>query len=130
METAAPLLRTEFNFTLPRGYVDARGNLHRSGVMRLATALDEIDPLRDPRVQSNPGYLTVIVLSRVVSRLGDITPLSPPIVEQLFSADFAYLQDLYLRINDMSDTLVETACPSCGHRFALDIRADNDDDRQ
>ena len=85
-------LRTEFNFTLPRGYVDGNGSLHREGVMRLATANDEIAPMKDPRVQANPGYLVVILLSRVV-RLGDLPQVNPKIIEDLFAADFAYLEE-------------------------------------
>ncbi len=106
---------------LPRGYVDAHGNLHRQGTMRLATALDEIEPLQDPRVRANEAYLSILLLSRVITRLGDIRQISPAIVESLFSADMAYLQDLYIRVNDIGNSLVETQCPHCGTRFALDL---------
>jgi hypothetical protein len=92
-------LQTEYDFTLPKGYVDKQGTLHREGRMRLATAADEIMPLRDPRVKANPAYLTVIVLSRVVTRLGALEELSPPVIEGLFVEDLAYLQQLYRRIN-------------------------------
>jgi hypothetical protein len=92
-------LQTEFDFTLPKGYVDRQGALHRDGRMRLATAADEIMPLRDPRVKANPAYLTVIVLSRVVTRLGALDELSPPVIEGLFVEDLAFLQQLYRRIN-------------------------------
>ena len=115
------VLQTEYEFTLPRGYVDQRGNLHRHGTMRLAIALDEIEPLLDPRVQANQAYLGVLLLSRVVVRLGDLSPVPPTVVEQMFSADFAILQDFYIRINDFDDSLVETQCPRCSHRFALDL---------
>jgi phage FluMu protein gp41 len=115
------MLQTEREFTLPCGYVDEQGNLHRQGTMRLATALDEVEPLRDPRVRANEAYLGVLLLSRVVTRLGDIGPVSPAIVERLFSADFAYLQELYLRMNDVESGPVETQCPDCGRRFALDL---------
>lgn len=123
MMATAPLLRTEFEFTLPCGYIDERGDLHRQGIMRLATALDEVEPLRDPRVQANQAYLAILLLSRVVTRLGDISPVQPSVIERLFSADFAYLQDLYVRVNDADDSLIETECPSCGARFALDLAA-------
>jgi hypothetical protein len=92
-------LQTEYDFTLPKGYIDRHGTLHREGRMRLATAADEIMPLRDPRVKANPAYLTVIVLSRVVTRLGTLEELSPPVIEGLFVEDLAYLQGLYRRIN-------------------------------
>lgn len=124
-ETA--LIRTEFEFTLPRGYVDEHGTLHRAGSMRLATAADEIEPLRDPRVQANQSYLAVVLLSRVVTRLGDVRPISPAVIERLFSADFAYLQDLYIRINEVESQVIETQCPVCGSRFALDLSADQPD---
>lgn len=117
----APLLQTEFEFTLPSGLVDERGNLHRQGVMRLATALDEIEPFQDARVQANQAYLSILLLSRVVTRLGDISPVSPAQVERLFSSDFAFLQDLYVRINDLGSSLIETQCPGCGNRFTLDV---------
>ncbi len=122
--TTGPLLQTEFAFALPCGYVDDHGGLHRAGTMRLATALDEVEPLRDPRVQANQAYVSILVLSRVITRLGEISPVSPAVVERLFSADFAYLQDLYVRVNDSGSSLVETRCPSCGARFALDVAAD------
>jgi hypothetical protein len=118
---AAPLLQTEFEFTLPYGYVDERGNVQRAGAMRLATALDEVEPLADPRVQSNQAYVSILLLSRVVVRLGDIRPVHPAVIEGLFSGDFAYLQDLYVRVNDLGASLVETQCPSCGSRFSLDL---------
>jgi len=115
------MLQTEFEFTLPRGFIDASGNLHRRGTMRLATALDEIEPLRDARVRANEAYLSVLLLSRVITCLGDIRPVNPSIVEGLFSADIAYLQDLYIQVNDGGTSLVETRCPTCGTRFALDL---------
>src|SRR5438067_10931827 len=88
-------LQTQFPFTLPKGYVDAEGHLHRSGVMRLATARDEIEPLRDLRVQENDAYLTVVMLSRVVTELGTIHPVTPNIVDGLFAVDLAFLQEFY-----------------------------------
>src|SRR3954447_21194382 len=123
----APWLQTEFEFTLPCGYVDERGTLHRGGSMRLATALDEVEPLRDARVQANGAYLGILLLSRVITSLGDISPVSPQVVERLFSPDFAYLQDLYVRLNDVGSSLIETECPSCGTRFALDLATPPDE---
>jgi hypothetical protein len=114
-------LQTEFEFTLPRGYVDREGNLHRRGVMRLATAMDEIAPMRDPRVRSNQAYLVVILLARVITKLGDLTDVNPGVIENLFSADLAYLQDFYRRINELGTSAVEAACPACNHAFEIDI---------
>lgn len=98
------MLQTEFEFTLPMGYVDADGNVHKDGVMRLATAADEILPLRDPRVQNNPAYLVVILLSRVITRLGTLSQVTPQVIEGLFAADLAYLQDRYNTINRVNGT--------------------------
>src|SRR4051794_24536605 len=89
--------RTEFAFDLPRGYVDDAGVLHRSGTMRLATARDELIPLRDDRVRENPAYLTVVLLARVITRIGTITDVHGGVVEELFATDLAFLQDLYRR---------------------------------
>ena len=105
------MLQTEFEFTLPCGFLDEEGTLHRDGVMRRATAADEILPLRDPRVQKNDAYLIVILLSRVITRLGALPAINPKIVEGLFATDLAYLQDLYNRINALHD---DAACPHCG----------------
>ncbi len=114
-------LQTEFEFTLPRGYVDGEGNLHCHGVMRLSTAADEITPLRDPRVKSNQAYLVIILLARVITKLGDLPDVNTRVVEGLFSADLAYLQDLYRRINENGHTLAGVACPECGHKFEVDF---------
>lgn len=114
-------LQTEFAFTLPRGYVDADGNLHREGTMRLATAFDEIAPMKDPRVQSNPAYLVIILISRVITRLGNITSLNPKMVEGLFSADLAFLQDFYRRINEYGSSRMEVGCPHCEKRFEVEV---------
>jgi len=99
MHTGTPGFQTEIEFELPHGYVDSSGTLHRRGVMRLATAADEILPLRDPRVQQNEAYLTVIVLSRVIVRLGSLTDIHTGVIEGLFAADLGYLQRLYERFN-------------------------------
>jgi hypothetical protein len=122
------MLQTEFEFALPRGYIDAQGNLHRKGTMRLATALDEIEPLQDPRARANEAYLTILLLSRVVTRLGDIRQISPTIIEGLFSSDMAYLQQLYIRLNEIGTTLIETQCPGCGTHLTLDLAGATEDD--
>jgi len=106
------MFQTEFEFTLPCGYVDADGTLHREGVMRRATAADEILPLKDPRVQSNEAYVVIILLSRVITRLGSVPAVNPKVVEGLFATDLAFLQDLYNRINQLdADPAV---CVHCG----------------
>jgi hypothetical protein len=113
-------LKTEFPFTLPTGYMDADGDLHRQGTMRLATAFDEIGPMRDSRVQSNPGYLAVILLSRVVTRLGTLDQVNPKVIENLFAADFAFLEDLYRRINAHGHNRVGATCPECDAHFEVE----------
>jgi len=116
-------LKTQYEFTLPRGYVDGAGNVHRDGIMRLATALDEVEPLQNPRASRNAAYIGILLLSRVVIRIGDISPVSHDVIENLFASDFAYLQELYLRLN-LGDQHLETQCPSCGTRFELDLLSD------
>jgi hypothetical protein len=118
--TPDPLI-TEFSFVLPRGYVDASGTVHRDGVMRLATARDELVPLRDDRVRENSAYLTVVLLARVITRIGTITDVHAGIVENLFAADLAFLQDLYRRVNTEGHTRAAVTCPACSHRFAVDV---------
>jgi hypothetical protein len=115
------MLQTEFPFTLPRGYADAEGNLHREGVMRLATAFDEIAPMKDPRVQANPGYLVIILLARVITKLGDLQSVNPKVIEGLFAGDLAYLQDLYRRINENGDKPIEVTCPHCEGKFNVEL---------
>jgi len=115
------MLQTEFEFTLPRGFVDKEGDLHKQGVMRLATAADEIAPLRDPRVTANQAYLAVILLARVITQLGSLTDVTTKVIEGLFSADFAYLQDFYRRINENGTAKVSTSCPECSHNFEVDL---------
>lgn len=114
------MFQTEFDFTLPKGYVDSNGNLHNKGIMRLATAADEILPLRDPRVISNPAYLTVILLSRVVVKLGSLENINPSVIENLFASDLAYLQDLYSNINENASNEIQAVCPGCGHKFEFE----------
>jgi hypothetical protein len=114
------MLQTEYEFTLPMGYADAEGALHREGVMRLATAADEILPLKDPRVQGNEAYLILILLSRVVTRLGSVSQINPKVMEGLYAADLAYLQDFYNRINLNGKSSQETICPKCAHEFEVE----------
>ena len=111
--------QTEMEFTLPRGYMDDGGSLHKEGTMRLATAADEILPLKDPRVQSNPAYLTVILLSRVVTKLGDLPDVNPRIIENLYASDVSYLQSLYQKINANGNgtTARTVSCPNCNEEF-------------
>ena len=111
------MLQTEFNFTLPKGYIDPEGNIHREGTMRLATAMDEIIPMKDMRVKANEAYLTIVLLSRVVTQLGTLRQINTGVIEDLFAADLAYLQDLYRRINENGDTQIEVVCPDCQHHF-------------
>jgi len=116
-------LQTEFNFVLPRGYVDEGGNLHREGTMRLATAADEIVPLRDPRVVANQAYLVIVLLSRVITRLGGLrdSQITTGVVEGLFSADLAFLQDFYRRINENGHNRVAATCPECATHFDVEV---------
>jgi hypothetical protein len=114
-------LRTEFEFELPRGYVDRQGTVHKHGSMRLATARDELVPLHDDRVRENPAYLTVVLLGRVITRLGTLDEIHPGVVENMFASDVAFLQDLYRRINQEGHTRAGVACPACKHEFAVDI---------
>jgi hypothetical protein len=116
-----PGLRTEFPFVLPRGYVDDLGTVHRTGAMRLATARDELVPLRDDRVRENPAYLSVVLLARVITRIGTITDVHAGLVEDFFASDLAFLQDLYRRVNAEGHTRAAATCPSCGHEFGVDI---------
>lgn len=116
------ILQTEFEFTLPKGYVDETGTLHREGTIRLATAADEILPMKDPRVQSNPAYLTVILLSRVVTRLGNLNMVTPKVIEGLFSQDFSHLQEMYGRINQNGSNALRAVCPKCEHGFEVEVQ--------
>ncbi len=113
-------MQTEFPFTLPCGYADGEGNLHRDGVMRLATAYDEIAPMKDSRVQANPGYLVLILLSRVITRLGELQHINPKVVEGLFAGDLAFLQDFYRRVNDSGSDRLAVRCPHCEEEFEVE----------
>lgn len=114
------MFQTEYPFTLPRGYVDPNGDLHREGVMRLATAADEILPLKDPRVQTNQSYLVIILLSRVIIRLGSVDLINPKVIEGLFASDLEYLQDLYNRINSSGARALRVLCPHCDRSFDVE----------
>jgi hypothetical protein len=114
-------LRTEYDFVLPRGYVDDEGRIHRAGTMRLATAKDEIAPQRDPRVRENESYLSVLLLSRVVTRIGTVSSINPGVIENMFASDLAFLQDLYRRINQEGTTEIAVTCPSCRSEVTIDL---------
>ena len=113
--------QTEFEFTLPRGFVDMNGNVHREGIMRLANAGDEILPMRDPRVQQNPGYLTIILLARVITKFGSLPSVDTNVMEKLYTMDLAYLQDLYQRINTMDVPSYKGVCPHCGQQIDIPV---------
>ena len=114
-------LQTEFEFTLPRGFLDKKGTLHRKGIMRLATALDEVEPLRDARVHTNHAYLSIVLLARVVTQLGTIAPLTAETIEGLFASDLAFLQTFYSQINEQGVTVFEITCPHCRQKSAVDL---------
>lgn len=113
--------QTEFTFVLPKGYVDASGTVHKEGVMRLANAADEILPLRDPKVQQNPGYLTIILLTRVIKQLGTLPMITTKTIEGLFTMDLVYLQDFYERINSMEMPRYRCVCPHCGEEVDVPV---------
>ncbi len=113
--------QTEYEFILPKGYVDEEGNLHKKGTMRLATAADEILPMKDSRVQSNPAYLTVVLFSRVITKLGSLESINPKVIEGLFASDFSYLQEFYGRINENGTRKMKTTCPKCEHQFDAEV---------
>jgi hypothetical protein len=120
-EEAPPGLRSEYPFMLPRGYVDENGRLHRDGVMRLATAKDELSAHAEHQVRQDPAYLSVYLLARTVTTLGALSIVDRYVVENLFASDVAFLQDLYRRINQQGHTDADVACPECGHRFLVDV---------
>jgi hypothetical protein len=122
VESSDPdVLRTSFEFELPRGYVDGAGTVHRSGTMRLATARDELVPLADDRVRANPAYLTVVLLARVVVRIGSVTDVHPGVIENLYASDLAFLQDLYRRVNQEGHARAAVTCPACSKEFTVDL---------
>ena len=114
-------METVYEFTLPKGYMDSAGELHRRGKMRLATAGDEISATRDPRVLSNPSYLTIVIHGKVVTELEGVQMVSANIIEKLFTADLAFLQDMYQRINDIEPPTMEVVCPDCGKVFQVPL---------
>ncbi len=114
-------MRTEFAFELPRGYVGADGTVHRRGVMRLATARDELLPLYDARVQENAAYTTVVLLGRVITSLGSLGSIDSSVIENMFASDVAFLQDFYRRVNAEGHTRIAVTCPECSHRFTADL---------
>lgn len=115
--------QTEYPFSLPKGYIDPDGTLHKEGVMRLATAADEILPMKDARVQNNPAYLTIILLSRVITQLGELRMISTQVIEGLFTEDLNYLQGVYRRINEQGNNSVQTVCPKCETPFEVELAA-------
>ncbi len=114
-------METVYEFTLPKGYIDANGEIHRRGKMRLATAGDEISATRDPRVLANPSYLTIVILSRVVTEIEGLQVITPNHIEKLFTADLAFLQDMYQRINDIEPPSMQVVCPDCGKTFEVPL---------
>ena len=114
-------MKSEYAFTLPRGLVDRAGTVHREGTMRLATARDEIEPLREVEVRQNQAYLAVLLLARTITRIGDITDITPELVETLYAADFDHLQRLYERINSDGEAVGVVACPACSNAFEVDL---------
>ena len=119
-------IRTEFPFRLPKGVINPdTGQLERDGMMRLATARDEIEPLQDYRVQSNRAYLVILLLSRVITKIGGIERITAETVENLFSSDLAYLQEFYRKINEEGTPVHDVACPSCSHSFHIDMATGN-----
>ena len=121
MTSQVDSFQTTFEFVLPRGYVDADGNIHREGTMRLATARDELMPLLDPKVKENEAFLSLVLLSRVVTELGTLPSIDDQVIGGLWATDLAFLQDLYRQVNTEGHTLVEVSCPSCASNFAVDM---------
>lgn len=115
------MFKTVYEFELPRGYVDKEGTLHKTGKMRLATAADEILPMNDPKVKQNQSYLTIILLARVIEELGTVHSVDTKVIERLFTADLAYLQDMYQRINSVDTPTLTTVCPKCGEKFGAPL---------
>lgn len=114
-------ISTEFDFILPRGLLDAEGNLHRQGVMRLATAKDEIVVQKNKAAQDNPAYGSIVLLSRVITKLGNLTEITPDLLENLFTRDLAYLREFYNRINQQGDVYIPVQCPQCNSNFQVEL---------
>lgn len=113
--------QTEVNFELPKGYIDKNGEVHKSGVMRLANAADEIVPLNDPRVKMNAGYLSILLLERVIVKLGTLPSITTNVIENLFTADMAYLQDLYQKLNAAEPQKASFVCPHCSQKIQVTL---------
>lgn len=114
-------METIYEFTLPKGYIDVEGNIHRNGRMRLATAGDEMKAQRDPRVLANPAYLTIVLLAQVIVEIEGVNIIAPATIEKLFTADLAFLQDMYQRINDIEPPVMHVVCPDCGKAHDVPI---------
>ncbi len=114
-------MQTHFDFVLPRGYVDPAGTVHRFGRMRLATARDEVESLQDPRVLANEAYLPLVLLARVIVQLGQLTTITPAVMEAMFAADLAYLEDLYEHLNSPEQVILSTVCPHCHQHFQVEV---------
>lgn len=112
-------METVYDFTLPKGYVDTMGEVHKKGKMRLATAGDEIGATRDPRVLSNPSYLTIVILAKVITQMEGMEAIAPTLIERFYTADLAFLQDMYQRINDIDPPVMQVVCPECGHEHQV-----------
>lgn len=119
--TEAAGLRTEYPFVLPRGFVDTHGRLHREGTLRLATAKDELTAQAEPLVQQNPSYLSLYLIMRTITRLGELATIDRFVMEHMFASDLAFLQDLYRRVNQLGHTEAAVTCPKCEHRFLVDV---------
>jgi len=115
------MFKTEFEFILPKGFVDKDKNIHRKGVMRLSTAKDEIAPLQDYRVKNNEAYMTVILLSRVIVKLGDLKNVDTSVIERLFSVDLDFLQRFYQKINSEESSTIHLKCPNCENEFEIGL---------
>lgn len=115
------MFTTEYEFVLPKGYIDESGTLHTKGKMKLATAADEITPLKDPRVQQNSAYLTILILARVITKLGTLEHINVGVIEKLFTADLTFLQDMYQRINDAGSPKINAVCPGCSTKFNVPL---------
>lgn len=115
------MLSTQFDFQLPRGLIDETGQLHRRGVMRLATAKDELIVQRDRRVRENSAYATLMMLSQVIMQLGTLESLQPENLENLFTQDLAYLREFYNRVNQQGNAKVASQCPQCNTQFEVEF---------
>lgn len=115
------MMQTEYEFTLPRGYIDETGQMHQNGRMRLALSIDEVQTMNDARVHMNEAYLPILLLSRVITQLGSITAVTPQMLERMFASDIAYLQDLYMQLNSGEHLMIGAQCPSCSQRFQVQV---------